>query len=200
MPHVHLQRSGRACFFSPLSLSLSFPHPLPLQGSCRAPDCQACCSSSASCDTCGSGVGGHRCVSTPVQLQCVAAQDVSSGQSFQYVAKLSFLAYDSTAYSWIQYAGSREVASAAFVAQDGRDVFAGQQAQFASPFFNSTSEGSQPLMFYNTGVFGPLDYQLVRGRIQGPVSLQLCNTDGTCTRRPCVGFDAEPRPVLTPSK
>ena len=144
-------------------------------GCCRPPDCSdPACGGCNDCSRCTTGIDGHPCVTTPVQRQCFFAQGTTVLNPFQVVTKMTVVFWDSVAYAWVNYAANSERDS--FEIQwNGTNIFQGQSSLPSLPGFDSAPKK----MYYNTNVFGPLDWTTLGARFQSggspDVRVRICN-------------------------
>jgi hypothetical protein len=133
-------------------------------------------------------------VTTPVQRQCWFAVGTTVLNPFQVVAKMTVVYWDAVAYAWLSYAANSQRAS--FEVQfNGTNVFAGQPSLTKLPGFAAPPQ----LMYYSTGVFGPLDWSLLGPRFNSAAGtrVRICDIGGACSNALCVfGQD---KPVLRPA-
>lgn len=168
-------------------------------GPCSPPDCDnPACHDCQDCDTCSSGgPEDHPCVTTAVIRQCTFSQGVTARNPFQVMAKVSVVYFNNHAYAWVNYAANSVRSSLQFVNSSGISIFSGQSSLPTQPGFG-VADGS--LMFYETSIFGPMDWAVLKLQFDpavGPVYVQICvdALPTSCSLHACA-FGPD-RPVLT---
>jgi hypothetical protein len=146
------------------------------------------------CSRCETGPEGHACVTTPVQRQCWFAVGTTVLNPFQVVAKMTVLYWDAVAYARVNYAANSQ-RSFFEIQVNGTNVFAGQPSLPKLPGFAAPPQ----LMYYNTLLFGPLDWSLLGPRFSSAAGtrVHICDSSNACLDALCVfGPDV---PVLSPA-
>lgn len=149
------------------------------------------------------GPENHTCVTTAVIRQCYFAQGTTVLNPFQVLVKVTAIFWDNHAYSWVNFASNTEQESFEIISNNASDpstfeqnIYTGQTMPKLPGFSNVDGPAR---LYYQTSVFGPLDWDLLGPRFnsQASVAVKLCKTSTDCSTYSCIfGVD---KPVLTPA-